>query len=621
MFEAIRNNKRIAQVILGILIIPFAAFGLDSYFGGGPGEKEIATVGGTPISRDELERALRDAQARLRAQLGEGATADMLNAEELRQVVLDQLVTQRMLALYAKQMQMSISSEQLQQAVAEIFKENGQFSPTRYRAFLIQREMSSAHFEAQFAQELLTQQLEGSISGSSLVARHSARRLLAARLEERVVREMRFPVAPYLASIEIDEAAIKAFYDEHAARFELAERIKAEYLVFNEQSLQSKIQIAEADIQKAYQDWPEERHVRHILIEPASDTDEAGEAAKKQAEEIAATLRRNPSRFPALAKEKSQDPGSSEVGGDLGYIARDGVMEAPFEEAVFALKQGEISHPVRTRYGFHILQVTDIQKRSLAEMRDEIVAQLRKQALGRGFDEKATKFSEMVFNEAPDSLQPAAEAFGLDIQRTDWIDQGAEALGEFRDKRLVTSLFDDDALNQRHNTQAIDVGSNTLVAARVIEHEAARRLPLEEVRGQIEAQLRREEAMRRAREEGNAVLAALDRGETVNNAWSMPRSFLRSKPELPPLAARAVFAVQVSSLPVRVAAELPDDAYVIYQVDSVIRPPIDDNDPRITALAGQYGSLLAQSDFESFLASLRNRYKIVIKPTANRDGQ
>ncbi|MCL2160340.1 MAG: SurA N-terminal domain-containing protein [Betaproteobacteria bacterium] len=627
MFEAIRNNKRIAQVILALIIIPFAAFGLGSYFGDGPGAREIAKVGDTSISRIEFDRALEEARSRLRERLGEDATAAMLDSEELRQSVLDQLITRRALELYFREMRLTVSTEQLQQAIFGIegFQENGQFSQELYQRWLHTKGLAPVAFEAQIAQDMLAQQLVISIGDSLIVAHGSARRLLAAELEERVVREMRFPVAPHLAGIEIDDAAIRKFYDDNPARFELPERIKAEYIVLSEESLlsgiESAIEIDEADIQQAYDDVLAGRHVRHILIESASGADAAAqEAARKQAEEIVEILRKEPDRFPELAREKSQDPGSSEMGGDLGVMMRDGTMEPSFEKAAFALKQDEISDPVRTGYGFHVIQVTAIQKRSLDEMRNEIVDQLRKQVLGRELDEKTRKFSEMVFSEAPDSLQSAAEAFGLEIQRSDWIDRGASALGEFRNESLVASLFEDDALNQRHNTHPVDVGANTLVSARVIEHEARRRLPLEEVREQIEAQLRREEAMRLAREKGNAALAALDSGEAIENAWSMPRSLRRSMQDLPTATARAVFGA-LEQLPARTAAELTDDAYVIYQIDSVERPSIEDDDPRIAELAKQYGFMLARSDFEFFLATLRDRYKIVAKSVASQEAE
>ncbi|MDR2015966.1 MAG: SurA N-terminal domain-containing protein [Azoarcus sp.] len=618
MFDAIRDNKRIAQVILGILIIPFAVFGLGSYFGDGLRSREIATVGGTSILESEFDSALQEQQQRLRLQKqpGEDATPDLLNSREWRQAVLDQLVARRALALYSRDMRLTVFGGQLQQALASVkdFQENGRFSLERYQASLAQmglQGLTPAAFEARFAQDLSIQQLMDSIISSPPVARSSAHRLLMAELEERMVREMRFPVAPHLSNIKIDDAAIKKFYDDNPARFELPERVKAEYLVFGE-----------VDIQRAYRDWPGERRVRHILIESSPESDAA---ARKEAEEIAVALRKEPDRFPALAREKSKDPGSSGAGGDLGYVAQDGEMEPSFEKAVFTLKQGEISDPVRTRYGFHIIQVTTIHKRPLDEVRDEIVAWRRKHEPVQGFEEKAARFSDMVFNEAPDSLQPAAEAFGMEIRRTDWIDRGTVVLGEFHNDRLVASLFEDDALKQHHNTQAINVGPDTLVSARVLEHEAARRVPFEDVRGRIEAQLRRAEAMRMAREEGNAVLAALDRGEAVNHAWGMPRSFQRANSfqrpsqDFPPEAAEAVFAASLEQLPTRVAAMLPDDAYVIYQIDSVMHPSIDDNDQRIAVMAKQYGLLLGQSDFESFLASLRDRYKVVTKPVTSKE--
>jgi len=620
MFEAIRNNKRIAQVILGILIVPFAAFGLDSYFGDRLGNREVATVGGSSIYRGEFERALEEQRESLREQLGAEAAAEVIKSGKLQQEVLNQLILERALALYAKDMRLSVSSVQLQQALSmyEAFHENGQFSLERYKTLLQRQGMTPVAFEAKVAQNLLVDQLKISITGSSLIARDTVRRLLIAEGEERMVREMRFPVQPHLSSIKINDEAIKKFYDDNMKHFELPGRVKAEYLVFSEEALQGKLKIDEEKIKKAYQDLPEDRRVRHILIELASDADEAAVgAARSQAEEIVATLREKPDDFPAIAREKSQDPGSSGEGGDLGNIAHDGTMEQPFEEAVFALEKGDISDPVRTSYGFHILQVTDSQKRSFGEMRDEIEARLRKDAIGKEFNKDAEEFSDMVFSRSQKDLEPVAKAFGLEIQKTDWINEGADTLGEFHNKELVSSLFEDEVLKDKKNTEAIVVGFNTLVSARVFEHEAARRKPLEEVRGQIEAQLRRKEAMRLAREEGTAALEALDRGETVSNAWSAPRSFQRSKPDLPPLVAREVFA-ELMRLPDRVALELPDDAYVIYQIDEVKYPSIDNDDPRIAERAQAYGFLLGMNDFNSFALSLRDRYKIVTKPLADR---
>ncbi|MDR0634246.1 MAG: SurA N-terminal domain-containing protein, partial [Azoarcus sp.] len=400
MFDAIRNNKRIAQVILAAIIVPFAVFGLDQYFADAPGGMTVAVVGGTSISQTEFDRALGEEQDRLREAIGERATRSLLDSEALRQAALDKLVVRRMLALYADETRLSVSAENLKREIARIdaFQENNQFSPARYEALLRQQGMSPAMFESRFGLDLRIQQLMNAVAGSSLSARDSVRRLFAAQIEERVAREMRFPIAPHLAGIEIDEAAIQKYYDDNSARFERPERIKAEYVVFDEAALQSRVEIRDDDIRKAYDDsdytQPEERRVRHILIELPRDADDAAVAeARNRIDEIAAALRKDPGAFSALAKEKSQDLATKDNGGDLGFILRNDEMVREFQEAAFALKRDEISAPVRTPYGFHILQVTEIrpggEKRPLAEVRDEIVAGLRKQAAGQKFAEDA----------------------------------------------------------------------------------------------------------------------------------------------------------------------------------------------------------------------------------------
>ncbi|MDR1854951.1 MAG: SurA N-terminal domain-containing protein [Azoarcus sp.] len=623
MFEAIRNNKRIAQVILAILIVPFALFGLDRYFADGPGGADVATVGGTPITQNEFERAMRDQQDRLRDELGARATAALLESEELRQAVLDQLVTRRALDLYSGEMRLTVNPALLRQSIEQIsaFQRDGQFSPELYQAGLRQMGLSAAGFEQQRAQEMRIEQLVGAVAEASVVPTGSVRRLLTAMLEERHVREMRFPVAPLLAGIKVDDEAIQKYYDDNRSRFERPERIKAEYVVFDEDTLEKGIEIPAADIQQAYEtgDYvrPEERRMRHILISVPDDADEATVAkAKAEIDDIAAQLRKKPARFEELAKAKSQDPGSRENGGDLGYFAR-GVMDPAFDEAAFSQKKNEIGAPVRSVYGFHIVQITDIrpggEKRSLAEVRDEIVAGLKRQAAAKKFAENAEKFSELVFNQEPDSLEPAAKEFGLEIKRTDWVDRASSSIADFQNEDLFTDLFADDAIVQHHNTRAIEVGANKLVAARVAEHEAARRLPLEEVRGQIEAQLRRDEAARRVREKGDSVLTALDNGEAVAGDWSAAQVIQRVRSTLPVESTRAVFAAPVTKLPVRVGVVLPDDAFVIYQIDAVEHPAFADDDPRLDGMARQYERLVAQTDLDAFLAALRVRYKVEAK--------
>ncbi|MDR0563727.1 MAG: SurA N-terminal domain-containing protein [Azoarcus sp.] len=627
MFDAIRNNKRIAQVILALLIIPFAFFGLGSYFADNPKGNELAKINGEPIYRADLDRLLRDVRER---------TPDLAETPEVRKEILDQLILERLFQLYARDERLSVSADLLRQVILQekAFQVDGKFSEERYKQVM----RSSSMTEADIARQVLLQQLSLPISSSSFIAQDSARRYLAAALEERTVREIRFPVAPYLAGIQITDADIQKFYDENQERFSIPERVKAEYLVLDAESLRDKVKVSEEDILRAYHNLPEERQVRHILIRPADGGGAAAEeAAKKEAEEIAKTLRGQPDRFPALAKEKSQDRSSGEAGGDLGRIARGTAIDPAFDAAVFALKQGEISNPVRTQYGFHIIQVTSIlSKRSLDEMRDEIKAdpQLLEQATQQQYSKEADDFIDMVFTKAADSLQPAAEAFNLKIQRTGWINRGADTLGGFRNKTLVENLFADDSLIDHHNTQGVEVAPLTMVSARVVEHEAKRNMPLEEVRGQIEAELRAQAAASRAREAGTVVLAALKKGEPSQQAWSEPRVLQRYKtgflpeplqavfstaqaqPELPPSAATALFSASLEKLPALATAEIPDDAFVIYQIEKAESPDFDDGDARLPKLKNVMFRLFAGDDLDAFLAYLHTRYKVQVNPDA-----
>ncbi|GHU19304.1 peptidylprolyl isomerase [Betaproteobacteria bacterium] len=633
MFEFVRNNQRIAQLILAILIVPFAFFGLDSYFRGGAGGGEVAKIAGTPVYQVEFDRALREQQDRLREATDGQANQALLNSPQVRRAVLEDLVNRRVLLRYVDEMRVAVSPLQLRQTIASIpaFQdEKGEFSLERYEAVLARQRtpLTPAMFEAQVAQDTRIQQLVLSVRAATLVAKESARRLLAAQIEGRTVREWRFPLASYRARVKIEEATIQKYYDDNGSRYERPERVKAEYVVFDEATLRDQVEVSAEDVREKYDTdialytTPEQRRVRHILILVAQDAEEAEvAAAQARIDEIAALLKARPARFAELARERSQDPGSTAQGGDLGVISRDGYDKA-FVDAAFSAKKDAISAPVRSDFGFHLIQVTDIRAesvKSFASVRDEIATELRKQAAGQRFSGLADKFSSTV-HEQSDSLAPVAEELGLKVQTTDWLDRNNATIGAYRNSELINALFSTDAVEGRYNTKAVDVAPNVLVSARVVEHEPAQRLPLETVRAAIEEQLRREEALRLAREAGADTLAKLEKGEAVEEAWSAGRSIQRMAPQLPGVAARAVFAAPVSTLPARLGVELPNDAYVIYQIDAVDHPVIADDDPRLADVANQYGQIVAERDFAAFLDTLRTRYQVeIFTPAESKD--
>ncbi len=623
MFEAVRKNKRVAQVILAIVIVPFAFFGMDAYFSDAPGGAEVATVGGSPISAAEFEQALREQQDRLRNAGGGEVNREMLESDELRSAVLDNLINQRALALYSAENRLVVTPAQLQETIAELpaFQEDGRFSLARYESLLRAQGMTPAIFESRLAQDVRIQQVALSVGNAGFAPAASARRFLDAQLEERVVRELRFPVSKYAAAVEPTEEEIRRYYEANPGRFERPARLKAEYLVFDRAAVESGITLGEDELRAFYDGnpgrfgVPEERRARHILLQLDAEATQAEvEKVTAQAQALVEELRKDASRFEALAKEHSQDTGSAERGGDLGFFGR-GMMVGAFEDATFAQAKDEIGEPVRSDFGIHIIQVTDIKPttmRTFDEVRDEIAAELKGQAASRRFAELAEQFSNTVYEQA-DSLKPAAELLKLEVQRTDWVTRDAEGVGPFDSDELVAALFSDDAVKNRRNTEAVEVAANTLVSARVTEFEAAQRLPLEEVKGRIETLLKTAAAASKAREQGEAALAALRKGDQAGGEWGAERRLQRGAPSLSAEAMQAVFTASTATLPAYVGLTAAEGDYLIYRIDSVERPEIAADDARIAAVAAQYRQLIAQRDFGAFLTELRQRYEVEVK--------
>ena len=284
---------------------------------------------------------------------------------------------------------------------------------------------------------------------------------------------------------------------------------------------------------------------------------------------------------------------------------------------MFALEKGRISDPVRSEFGVHIVEVTDIKPSSikaLDEVRDEIVAELRGQEAGRRFAELAEQFANTVY-EQPDSLAPAAEAIGLEVRTSDWISRES-APEPFNNERLLNAVFGDEATQKARNTEAIEIGNGTLVSARVKTFEAAKRLPLDEVRSRIVDELRREQGRKKALEQGEATLAALGKGESTTLTWGEERTLQRGAPGLPAAAMQAVFSAPAEPVPAHVGVQATEGDYVIYRIEAVQRPQIGAEDPRIAAVASQYAQLLAGRDFGAFITDLRQRYEVNINAAA-----
>ena len=618
MFDAVRNNKKIVQVFLVLIALPFAFFGVESFRDGGAGV-DVAKVGEIKISQQEFQQAVREQQDRLRGQLGE-LDPKVLDNPEFRQAILDDLIDQRLLFQEVRKRHLFASDDAVRQAImaVEAFQDNGQFSQQRYEALLSAQGMSPAGFEAQVRQDLALQQLAGTIGRSGIVSQRVTDKVLALQSEARHVQEFVLPVENYVAKVKLEDGAAKKFYDENTEQFRTPDQAKVEYVVLTPESL--AVEVSEAEI-KAWYDGhkeryqqPEERRASHILIA----AEKLGkDKARQKAEEVLREVQAKPAAFAELARKHSDDPGSASQGGDLGFFGR-GMMVKPFEDATFALRDGEVSGVVESDFGFHIIKLTGqhvAREKPLAEVRGEIERELKSSAVARKFAEAAESFSNMVYEQS-DSLQPVADQFKLKIQRSDWIGREANpAAGVLGNAKLLAAVFSDDTIQNKRNTEAVEVAQNTLVAARIAEYQPASVQPLAGLQATIEKLLVNQEAQKLARADGEARLAALQSG-TDKLAWGADKVVSRMDARLlPPQAAPLVFRMDKSKLPGYAGVDLPGKGYALYRL-SKVTPGAALDTARRQGLQGQLRSLAAQQEVAMYLSALRARYKVDVNEKA-----
>lgn len=622
MFDAVRNNKRIVQVFLGLIILPFAFFGVDSYLKNVGSGDQVAKIGDIVITQQQFQQSVRDQQDRLRTQLGAQFDPKLLDNPEARSAILDDLINQRLLMIEANKKHMFVSDEAIRRTIGGIdaFKVDGQFSAERYEAALRGQGMSPAGFEAQLRQDMTLQQLAGAIGQSSLMAHTVSDRLLALQTEKRDVMEFRLGLDAYLDKVKLADGAVRKFYDDNSKQFELPEQAKAEYVVLSMETIGTQLTVSEAEI-KAWYDGhkdkfrqPEERRASHILI----GSEKLGkDKAKAKAEGLLKEVQKNPAGFADLAKKNSDDPGSAAKGGDLGFFGR-GMMVKAFEETAFNLKEGEISGVVESDFGFHIIKVTGIhaaKEKPFAEVRGEIESELKLAGASRKFAEAAEVFSNTVYEQA-DSLKPVAEKFKLTVKQSDWLGRQANpANGPLANEKLLAAIFSEDSIKNRRNSEAVEIATNTLVAARLVDYKPASLQPFDGVKASIETLLKRQEAQAQAKKDGESRLESLKKGED-KLAWGAAKSVSRLDSRMiPPPAAAAVFKMDGATLPAYTGVELPGSGYALFKLSKVNSGEQLDA-ARRQALLGQLANLSAQEDLRLYLAALRSRYKVEINQAA-----
>ena len=609
MFDLVQKYKRVIQVFLALVALTFATWGIESYTRFRGGRDTVATVNGWDISQREFQQELRRQQEQLRRMFGGAMDPAMLDSPEMRRSVLEAMIGQRLVASEAARAHMFMSREAVIEAItsAPDFQEDGKFSPAKYSAYLAAQGVTDQGNVANLQSQIPLARMTGAIADTAIAPRSVVSRVAALEAQRREVSDVRLEVKQYLPQVKVTDEQVKAYYEANQADFRTPERVRAEYVVLSAEALARQDPPTESELRAAYDARAnqftvgEQRRASHILVK-----------TKEEADKLFAEVKKNPNRFAELAKKSSQDPGSAEKGGDLGWFGR-GMMVKPFEDAAFKLGQNEMQ-VVESEFGFHVLRVTGIvaaKSRSYDEVKKDLIEELGRQKGQRKFAEAAENFSNMVYEQA-DSLKGAAERFKLQIQSTGWIAKSArQELGALDNPKLLSALFSTDAIKNKRNTDAIEVAPNTLVAARVVEHQPAAQRKLEEVKGDIAETLRTREASALALKDGSAKLEALRKGQDAGVKWSAPRMISRRESQsLPPNVARQVFGADASKLPAFLGAPIPDAGYVLLRVSRVVDEPAKEIDPQAALrAAGLYGN----AQYEAFVESLRSRADIEIR--------
>jgi peptidyl-prolyl cis-trans isomerase D len=608
MFDLVTKYKRVIQVFLGLIAITFATWGIESYTQFRSSRDTVASVDGMEISRREFAEELRRQQEQMRRMFGGAIDPALLDTPESRLAVLEGLISQRLIAREAARGHMLMSREAVIDAItsAPEFQDDGKFSTAKYSAYLASRGISDQGNVAELQSQIPLARVAGAISETAIAPRSVAARLAALEAQKREIAEVRISEKQFLPQVKIDEAQTKAHYDANQADYRTPERVRAEYVVLSAEALSRQDPPSDAEIKAAYDSRAnqfrveEQRRASHILVK-----------TREEADKILQELKKAPARFAELAKKHSQDPGSAEKGGDLGWFGR-GMMVKPFEEAAFKLGQNEMQ-VVESEFGHHVIRLTGVQAgktRPYEEVKKELADELARVKGQRKFAEAAETFSNLVYEQS-DSLKAAAERFKLQVQQTGWIGKSArQELGALDNPKLLSALFSSDAIKNRRNTDAIEVAPSTLVAARVIEHQPAAQRSFDEMKAEIAEQLRRREASALALKDGTAKLEKLRKDEDAGVKWSAPRVVSRREAQgLTGNVLRQVMSADASKLPAYVGVPVPDGGYALIRISKVIDEPVKEGDPQVSARAAQ---LFGGAQYEAYVASLRAQADVEI---------
>jgi len=621
MLHFIRERAQgwVAWFIVGLISIPFALWGVNSYLTG-PSDVVVATVNGEPIQQAEYQQAFQQYRDRMRNMLGEEFDPTMFDSMAVKKSVVEGLIERKLLLSVGQDLGQRISNGALLQMIRSTpaFQKNGQFDANTYSMMLARVGLSPERYEADLYTDSLRQELSNNVQRSTITTDAAVNNIL--RLEKQT-RDVAYGVVPAYSLFEqvtVTDDEVLTYFDQYKANYVAPERVAVDYIELSVDALSQSVQVDDTELQSFYVDnqdqfvGPEQRRASHILIE--GDTNAAIEALDK----VKLRLEQG-EEFAAIAQELSQDSGSAQEGGDLGYFQRE-VMDASFEKAVFSMIViGDVSDIIETEFGHHLIQLTGIKAsegKSFASAKAEVEKLFRKQLGEELFYEQAEQLADLSY-ENPDNLDVAAEELSLEIKTSQEFVREGNTTGIAKDQKVATVAFSEDVLVNDLNSAVIEVTKSHLIVLHKNKHIEASQLAFDSVAPAITEQLRFEHARDQAAEQGVAILAKLKSGEDAQNLfgekeWNSVQTLGRMNDDVSEQVLRRAFSIaKPSSEAQYLGFTATNGNYVVIEVSAVTEGKASDASTEdLDGLRSHLSRTYADSELQAFIKSIRDEADI-----------
>jgi len=621
MLHFIRERAQgwLAWFIVGLISIPFALWGINSYLGGPP-EVAVASINDASISQAEFQQAMQQYREQMRSRMGEKFDPDLFDGIEIKRSVLNGLIEQKLLLSSSFSLGQTISDVALSQIIQSTpaFQKDGRFDSEYYGLVLARVGLSPARYEVDLRSDLLTQELISNIQQTSALTTSNLDNILQLEKQSRDVAYGVIFAQEQLGAVDIADEDVKQYFDTHQDNYLAPERVVVDYIELSIDQLKSNVDIDEDALKQFYADnedrfvGPKQRRVSHILIEGEDETALTTITAVKQRLDAGED-------FAVVAEELSQDSGSAQQGGDLEFIQR-GQMDSIFEDAAFALQNvGDVTDLVKTEFGYHLIKLTDIQieKQTFADVREQVESLYRYQQAEDLFYDKAEQLADLSY-ENPENLDVSAEELALEIKTTVEFtrDGGAEILSN---KKVVNVAFSEDVLVNDLNSAVIELSKSHLVVIHKKKYVAASYLPYESMAPAIKESLRFEQASAIAREQGEAIMSQLKSGATADsvfaeNNWHTSQTYSRTDKEVSAQVLERAFSMEKpTSEPQYSGFTATNGNYIVIKVEGVhAGNPADASLEERNGLRAQLARINGESELQAFIDSLRAEANIEI---------